>query len=75
MTWSNQGRWHIDHRIPVSAFDMDNVVERKAAWHYLNLQPMWGSENIRKSDKYDLRAKAAYMRNWRELVLTVSLRR
>ena len=69
MTWSNQGRWHIDHRIPVSAFDMDNVVERKAAWHYLNLQPMWGNENIRKSNKCDLDAKAAYIRKWRELVI------
>jgi hypothetical protein len=69
MTWSNQGRWHIDHRIPVSAFDMNNAVERKAAWHYLNLQPLWGDENIRKSNTFDVCAKVEYMRHWTELVM------
>ena len=69
MTWSNQGKWHIDHRIPVSAFDMNNVAERRAAWHYLNLQPMWATDNIRKSNKFDLHAKAAYMRTWREFFI------
>jgi hypothetical protein len=48
MRWENQGTWHIDHRIPVSAFDMTNPVEQKAAFHYTNLQSMWGSGNIKK---------------------------
>ena len=69
MTWENQGTWHIDHKIPASAFDMTNPVEQKAAFHYTNLQPMWGSDNIKKGDRYDPNDKAEYMRIWREMVV------
>ena len=67
MSWSNFGKWHIDHRIPCAAFDTTNAAEAAAMWHYTNLQPMWGSENIRKSNKCDPKAKADYMRAWSEL--------
>ena len=69
MTWENQGTWHIDHKIPASAFDMTNPLEQKAAFHYTNLQPMWGSDNIKKGDRYDPNDKAEYMRIWREMVV------
>ena len=68
MTWENQGTWHIDHRIPASAFDMTNPLEQKAAFHYTNLQPMWGSENIKKKNHYDPTAKVEYMKRWRDEV-------
>jgi hypothetical protein len=67
MTWENQGKWHIDHIIPCNAFDTSNVAEATAMWHYSNLQPMWGKENILKSDHYDEENKKQYMREWREL--------
>ena len=51
MTWENQGIWHIDHRIPSSSFDLTNPIEKMACFHYTNLQPMWGGENIRKSNR------------------------
>ena len=69
MTWENQGTWHIDHRIPCAAFDPTNVAEVTAMWHYTNLQPLWGPENIRKGDSCDPGEKATYMRAWRELVV------
>lgn len=64
MTWENQGRWHIDHKIPVAAFDLNNVVEKNACFHYTNLQPMWDVDNIEKGDKYDPKEKAEHIRNW-----------
>lgn len=48
MTWDNQGIWHIDHIKPVSKFDPEtpmNVVNALS-----NLQPLWGPDNIKKSD-------------------------
>ena len=50
-----------------SGSDTTNAAEAAAMWHYTNLKPMWGSENIRKSNKYDPKAKAEYMRAWSEL--------
>lgn len=50
MNWNNHelNGWHLDHIIPCSAFDLTNIEEQRVCFHYLNLQPMWGSENIKK---------------------------
>lgn len=49
MTWNNHGvgdgKWHIDHIIPLSVFDDP---QSKQAWSKDNLQPLWGSENCSK---------------------------
>lgn len=67
MTWENQGsHWDIDHIIPCNAFDMTNPIERRACWHYLNLQPLWKGDNIRKSDHCDPGAKEAYLAVWKD---------
>lgn len=48
MSWENWGAWHIDHRRPLSAFDLHDPVQLAAACHYTNLQPLWAAANISK---------------------------
>ena len=55
MTWDNHGRggWHIDHIIPLSAFNYHTPhdMDFKLAWSLSNLQPLWQEENLRKHAK------------------------
>ena len=53
MTWENYGAWHIDHKIPLTAFNFENPADSdfKKCWALKNLQPMWASDNIRKCNK------------------------
>lgn len=70
MNWSNRGsytgewdpenpKWHIDHILPLSS--VDNLEDKKHLWHYTNLRPMWGNENIRKSNKHCPEQLAAFL--------------
>lgn len=50
MTWENYGsHWHIDHIIPVSAFDLGNPEHVRRCFHFSNLRPLRARENLRKS--------------------------
>jgi hypothetical protein len=51
MSWSNYGLWHLDHVLPCDGFDLSKVREQRKCFHYSNLQPLWGTENIVKSNK------------------------
>ena len=56
MSWENIGAWHIDHILPISSFSFTKAEDEefKRCWALSNLQPLWGSENVRKSDKHPL---------------------
>jgi hypothetical protein len=51
MTWSNHGKWHLDHKIALSKFNPKSLEDIKEANHYSNLQPLWASENLSKKNK------------------------
>jgi hypothetical protein len=52
MGWHNMGEWHIDHIVPVSAFQFDSPSDPsfRAAMALSNLRPLWASDNLTKSD-------------------------
>lgn len=53
MTWDNMGQWHIDHIVPLDAFNYINADDPafRAAWALTNLRPLWAADNVRKHAK------------------------
>ena len=53
MTWDNYGKWHVDHSVPISSFNIKEIGDSEfmKCWSLSNLQPMWEEENIKKSNK------------------------
>jgi hypothetical protein len=49
MNWNNYGKWHIDHIKPCYSFDLTNQKEQKKCFHFLNLQPLWATQNLKKN--------------------------
>jgi len=52
MSWNNWGldTWHLDHKMPLSRFDLTKREEVLKAVHYTNFQPLPAQENLAKSD-------------------------
>lgn len=53
MSWSNYGKWHIDHIKPCASFDLAEEEQQKQCFHYTNLQPLWAEDNLKKGKKLD----------------------
>lgn len=53
MTWDNYGKWEIDHKIPLSAFEFTTIDDPdfKKCWALENIQPLWAIENSKKGRK------------------------
>lgn len=47
------GKWHIDHIFPIHAFLEHNITDLKVINRLDNLQPLSGSDNVKKSFKYE----------------------
>ena len=54
-SWDNMSEWHIDHIRPVASFNHTTTEceDFKKCWALNNLQPMWASDNLSKSNKWD----------------------
>jgi len=50
MSWDNHGEWHLDHIIPVSyGISVEEII---ALNNYINLQPLWAIDNLRKGNRW-----------------------
>lgn len=52
MTWKNHGEWHIDHIKPCASYNLLIEDEQRKCFHYTNLQPLWGKDNLAKGAKF-----------------------
>jgi hypothetical protein len=50
MNWGNYGAWHIDHIKPFATAKTKEELEDLC--RYLNLQPLWAKDNLRKSCRF-----------------------
>ena len=50
MNWDNYGKWHLDHKTPISW----GVTEEEVILlsHYTNYQPLWANDNLSKGNRY-----------------------
>lgn len=62
MSPQNYGEWHVDHVIPLAAFNFDSEDHPafKAAWSLSNLAPLWAKDNLSKSDSLDWQLPDTY---------------
>jgi hypothetical protein len=51
MSWSNIGKWHVDHILPQSMFRFTSSkdVDFKLCWALANLRPLWAKDNVKKN--------------------------
>ena len=52
MSWDNHGKWHIDHIRPCASFNLQHASDQRACFHFTNLQPLWATDNLKKSSWY-----------------------
>ena len=51
-TLENRGKeWHIDHVIPLSHFNLENIEEQMIAFNWRNTMPLSAKENLSKNNK------------------------
>lgn len=51
MSWDNYGKWHIDHILPLSKFNLTDRGQLCTAVHFTNLQPLWAEDNLKKHNR------------------------
>lgn len=55
MSWANWGKgpgtWQIDHRRPLASFDLTKREQIREACCFINLQPLWFDDHVRKTSR------------------------
>ena len=59
----NKDTDHIDHIVPLSKFKLSDKNHLLVAGHYLNLQPLKASDNIKKSNSLP--------KNWQDVIIRI----
>jgi hypothetical protein len=67
MTWENYQEWHLDHIRPCASFDLTDPAQQRVCMNWRNLQPMWGEENLAKSDTWTPAMEAEWAANMRAM--------
>ena len=69
MSWKNwnQYGWHIDHIRPCESFDFESIEQRKVAFNWRNLQPLWASENTSKQHRYSEEDEKLWVKRMKDL--------
>jgi hypothetical protein len=49
VTLGGKDFWHIDHIVPLAAFDLSKPAECMVACHFRNHRPFWAARNVRKA--------------------------
>ena len=65
MTWDNMGEWHVDHIVPMAAFNLSCKEQQQIVMWYKNLQPLWKKDNLVKSATYDEEDKQSLILKFR----------
>jgi hypothetical protein len=60
--WETYGtKWHIDHVIPISFFNIQDEYEQRLCFNWTNLRPLNAKDNLQKSSKIDVSAIIAHI--------------
>jgi hypothetical protein len=51
MSWDNHGKWHLDHKTPISWATTEEEVYKLN--YYTNFQPLWACDNLSKGNKFN----------------------
>lgn len=64
MIWENRGQWHVDHWMPMicAEVNLSLVIHQRAICHYTNLRPLWGEDNISRSNEVTAVARRNFLR-------------
>lgn len=54
MNWEAvlRGEIHMDHIKPCALFDLTKLDQQQICFHYTNIQPLWGPDNLSKGSRY-----------------------
>jgi len=48
MSWSNYGKWHVDHIKQCCLFNLSKKSEQFKCFNYKNLRPLWAKDNFKR---------------------------
>ena len=66
MSLENYAEWHVDHIRPCASFDLEDPAQQRACFFWANLQPLWATDNLAKSDEWTPEMEAEWAQMMRD---------